>query len=510
MAVKPVRKRTRSSKPLPADQTRIPAGSVEVTDQDVMPYMRDCIRRIGGYSLEQRAVIDYRDGLKPVHRRVLWAAFNQGLTAAKVMTRKGAYIVGETMGKYHPHGDTSIYDALVGMTWTPNQLIFGMGNYGSLLDNAAAMRYTEARLSAYTDEVMFSYSEVLETVLNYDGKERDALYLPATLPNLLLNGAFGIAFGTTVGIPAFAKAGVLRLAKQAVSGTAVSVRDCMRHLEPVAEEGGKAWFGDDGKDKEKLAELERFFETGQGSVYWEPRFEMDVEKRQVFIDGYAPGVAISLQTSLNQLSTKAIADDILSAADEQDIDEESGRTHHRWRITLKKSVPAEEVEQALYEVIDCFSATQRLNFALNDRKVSALDESDVDFFPSNMPEFFRKWGEYRVDLERRLIDNHLAAEGVRLARSELLLFAAINKKTIILALDQRDTEAYLVKQLKRPLEYVNQLLDLPVRRLKKLEEASYRERIRVSQGIIKGLQADHKNPVTRIHANMDAAARLAV
>ena len=152
-----------------------------------------------------RALPDVRDGLKPVHRRILWGMWESGVTAGTKM-RKSANIVGEVMGKYHPHGDVAIYDTMVRLAQDFSlryPLIQGQGNFGSIDgDNAAAMRYTESRLSKISEEMLSDIEkETVDWRPNYDGSRQEPKFLPAKLPNLLINGSMGIAVGMATNIP---------------------------------------------------------------------------------------------------------------------------------------------------------------------------------------------------------------------------------------------------------------------------------------------------------------------
>lgn len=153
-----------------------------------------------------RALPDARDGLKPVHRRILYAMYELGLTADRPF-RKCARVVGEVLGKYHPHGDTAVYDALVRMAQDfsmRNPLINGHGNFGSIdNDPPAAMRYTECRLQALAVEGLLRdiESETVDFIDNFDGSQQEPVVLPARVPQLLLNGATGIAVGMATNIP---------------------------------------------------------------------------------------------------------------------------------------------------------------------------------------------------------------------------------------------------------------------------------------------------------------------
>src|SRR2546421_9713286 len=152
-----------------------------------------------------RALPDARDGLKPVHRRVLFSMNENGLQPTRPF-RKSAFIVGEVMGKYHPHGDTAIYDTLVRLAQDfamRNPLVQGQGNFGSIDDDpAAAMRYTEARLSRIATEMLRDLdADTVDFTPNYDGSQQEPLVLPSRFPNLLVNGSQGIAAGMATHIP---------------------------------------------------------------------------------------------------------------------------------------------------------------------------------------------------------------------------------------------------------------------------------------------------------------------
>src|SRR3954470_7444516 len=152
-----------------------------------------------------RALPDVRDGFKPVHRRILYAMHEAGLTVS-AKTRKSATVVGDVLGKYHPHGDTSVYDAMVKMAQDFTMrypLVIGQGNFGSIDgDSAAAYRYTEAKMSRLAGELLKDIDkETVDFTPNYDNTRQEPSVLPAAIPNLLLNGTLGIAVGMATNIP---------------------------------------------------------------------------------------------------------------------------------------------------------------------------------------------------------------------------------------------------------------------------------------------------------------------
>ena len=152
-----------------------------------------------------RALPDIRDGLKPVHRRILYAMHDMGMRS-NTPFKKSARIVGEVLGKYHPHGDTAVYDAMVRMAQDFSQrymMVSGHGNFGSVDgDRAAAMRYTEARLSSFAEELLVDIDkDTVEFVDNFDSSLKEPSVLPSKVPNLLVNGSSGIAVGMATNIP---------------------------------------------------------------------------------------------------------------------------------------------------------------------------------------------------------------------------------------------------------------------------------------------------------------------
>ena len=181
--------------------------------------------------ITSRAIPDARDGLKPVQRRVLYDMSELHINADKPH-RKSARIVGDTMGKYHPHGDSSIYETLVVLTqdWKKGMpLIDGHGNFGSIEgDGAAAMRYTEAKLTKFTQEVFLKdLDKTVDFVANYDETEKEPAVLPVRIPNLLLNGAEGIAVGMSTSMPPHNLAEICDVCIAYIRNRLISVEELM-------------------------------------------------------------------------------------------------------------------------------------------------------------------------------------------------------------------------------------------------------------------------------------------
>ena len=218
-----------------------------------------------------RALPDVRDGLKPVHRRILWGALEGGFTAGKPY-RKSARIVGDVMGKYHPHGDQSIYDALARMTqdWAMRlPLIDGQGNFGSMDPDApAAMRYTEARLAKSADALLTDIEkDTVDFVPNYDGQEREPAVLPARYPNLLVNGAGGIAVGMATNIPPHNLGEVIDACLALIDNPGLSVDELMAYVPAPDFPTGAIILGSAG--------ARAGYHTGRGSVILRSRHTIE-------------------------------------------------------------------------------------------------------------------------------------------------------------------------------------------------------------------------------------------
>ena len=218
-----------------------------------------------------RALPDVRDGLKPVHRRVLYAMNELGLSPTRSYS-KCALIVGEVMGKYHPHGDSAIYDTLVRMAQEfsmRNELVDGQGNFGSVDDDpAAAMRYTEARLARIATEMLRDLDmDTVDFVPNYDGSKREPLVLPARFPNLLVNGSSGIAVGMATNIPPHNLREVIDATVAYIEDPDIEVEGLMRHIKGPDFPTGGIILGRAG--------ISDAYETGRGRVRVQARAHIE-------------------------------------------------------------------------------------------------------------------------------------------------------------------------------------------------------------------------------------------
>lgn len=312
---------------------------------DFSEEMRNSYRDYAVSVIIARALPDIRDGLKPVQRRILYAMKELGLAPDKPH-RKSARIVGDTMGKYHPHGDSSIYDALVHMTEDFSlsiPLVDGHGNFGSIDgDSAAAMRYTEARLSSGAMTMLDNLDKGLVPFgPNFDESEKEPLVLPATLPNLLLNGTTGIAVGMATNIPPHNPSEVIDGVIAYMDDPDISTYELMQYIKgPDFPTGAIITNADD---------IRTIYETGEGKLKLRARTEIedsDYGRKNIVITEIPYTVAGNKQKLLESLVTLTkdkVFDEIY------DVRDESSKEGIRLVVEVKKDRNVENLLNGLYK-----------------------------------------------------------------------------------------------------------------------------------------------------------------
>ncbi|MGV3293540.1 DNA gyrase subunit A [Streptococcus pluranimalium] len=301
-----------------------------------------------------RALPDVRDGLKPVHRRILYGMNELGVTPDKPH-KKSARITGDVMGKYHPHGDSSIYDAMVRMAqwWSYRyMLVDGHGNFGSMDgDGAAAQRYTEARMSKIALEMLRDINKnTVDFQDNYDGSEREPLVLPARFPNLLVNGATGIAVGMATNIPPHNLGETIDAVKLVMDNPEVTTRDLMEVLPGPDFPTGAMVMGKSG--------IHRAYDTGKGSIVLRSKTEIEVTKT-----GRERIVVTEFPYMVNK--TK-VHEHIVKLAQEKRIEgitavrDESSREGVRFVIEVKRDASANVILNNLFKM-----TSLQTNFSFN-------------------------------------------------------------------------------------------------------------------------------------------------
>ncbi|NLR11642.1 DNA gyrase subunit A [Levilactobacillus tujiorum] len=324
-----------------ADQDR---NIGRITDVDLSQTMRTSFLDYAMSVIVQRALPDVRDGLKPVHRRILYDMHELGITPDKPF-RKSARMVGDVLGKYHPHGDSAVYESMVRMAQDFSyryMLVDGHGNFGSVDgDGAAAMRYTEARLSKIAMEMLRDINkDTIDFQDNYDGSEREPVVLPSRFPNLLVNGASGIAVGMATNIPPHNLTEVISALHILMKNPDASLAELMEVLPgPDFPTGGIVM----GK-----AAIRRAYETGKGTITLRAKVDIEEEK-----NGKQRIVATEIPYMVNK--AKLIERIAELARDKRiegitDINDETDRTGMRIVIDVRRDASAEVILNNLYKL----------------------------------------------------------------------------------------------------------------------------------------------------------------
>ena len=317
-----------------------------IQDLSLEDVIGDRFGRYSKYIIQERALPDVRDGLKPVQRRILFAMYSSGNTYDKNF-RKSAKTVGDVIGQYHPHGDSSVYDAMVRLSqdWKLRHVLIEMhGNNGSIdNDPPAAMRYTEAKLSQLSEELVRDINkETVSFIPNYDDTTLEPMVLPARFPNLLVNGSTGISAGYATDIPPHNLDEVIQATLKYIDHPNISVNQLMKYIKGPDFPTGGIIQGIDG--------IKKAYETGKGKIV--VRSKVDEEalrngRKQLIVTEIPYEVnKSSLVKRIDELRADKKVDGIIEVRDETD------RTGLRIAIELKKDVNSESIKNYLYKNSD--------------------------------------------------------------------------------------------------------------------------------------------------------------
>ncbi len=333
-----------------------------------------------------RALPDVKDGMKPVHRRVIWAMYDAGFTPDKPHV-KSANIVGEVMGKYHPHGDTAIYDTMVRMAQPFSYrypLVDGHGNFGSLDgDGAAAMRYTEARMSKISLELVSDIKkETIDWRDNYDARHREPVVLPSRFPNLLVNGSMGIAVGMATNMPTHNLGESIDAIIAVMENPDISVPDLMNYIPGPDFPTGGYIVGRSG--------IRQAYETGKGSIIMRSKVvveDLPGNKHKIIIKEIP--YLVNKQVMYDKIHDLAKEKIIEGISDMKDLSND--RNGIRIEIELKKDVQPEVVLNQLYKLTPVQSSFGINNNVLVDNKPMLL----------TLKEIIKLYIEHQIDVIKR-------------------------------------------------------------------------------------------------------------
>lgn len=452
-----------------------------IIEQFLPAFLEDVVGdRFGRYSkyiIQDRAIPDVRDGLKPVQRRILYAMYDAGNTPDKPY-RKSAKTVGDVMGNYHPHGDASIYDGMVRMAqpWKMGHtLIDGHGNWGSIDDDpAAAMRYTEARLSEIALELLRDIEKrTVPFKDNFDNTTKEPVVLPSRYPNLLVNGVSGISAGFATEIPSHNLREVIDACIALIDRPEMTVDDLMGIIQGPDFPTGGIIMGEEG--------IREAYRTGKGRIYVRSRTAIeDVRggKQQIVITEIPFGVVKSrLVTAMDNIRLERKVEGI------QEVRDESGREGLRIVIELRKDADSQGILNYLLKKTD-------LQIAYNFNMVAIVNKAPRQLGLKQMLEAYIEHQKEVVthrtqyDLDKALDRAHVL-EGLVKALSILDDVIA----TIKASKNRQDAQANLVSKYGFTERQADAILTLQLYRLTNLEITSLKKELKETQKTISDLQA---------------------
>ena len=442
-----------------------------IEDVEISKEMRESFLDYSMSVIVQRALPDVRDGMKPVHRRILHAMNMLGITSG-VAHKKSARIVGEVIGKYHPHGDTAVYDAMVRMAQDFSYrypLVDGHGNFGSLDgDGAAAMRYTEARMSKISMEMMRDINkDTVDFVPNYDGEESEPVVLPSRIPNLLINGSVGIAVGMATNIPPHNLGETIQAIFRIMDDPDVSVPELMEVIKGPDFPTGGMILGRKG--------IRQAYETGRGSIMIRSKYRIEElengKKRIIFYE---------IPYQVNKLNLIKKMADLIRDKEIQGVtylNDESNREGIRIVLELKKDVQEEVILNQLFRLTPLQTSFGINMLALENGRPKQLSLKEIlnDYLNHQVEVIVRKT---KFDLKKAKDRAHIL-EGLRIAMDHI-------DQVIHLIRSSKKDEAGLIQDLCETFGLTEiqakAILAMQLRRLSGLErdkiEKEYQEILR--------------------------------
>ncbi len=445
--------------------------------------MKDSFFRYSMSVIIDRALPDVRDGLKPVHRRILYSMSQNGNRSGSKYV-KSAQIVGDVMGKYHPHGDSAIYDSMVRLAqpWALRYpMIDGQGNFGSMDgDPAAAYRYTEARMTKAADEMLVDIEkETVDFRDNYDGSRQEPIVLPAKLPNLLLNGQIGIAVGMATNIPPHNLGELADATIELIDNEEATIDDLLKHVKgPDFPTGAVAYGG---------APMKQAYLTGRGSVMMRAVATIEETKKgrhQIVVTEIPYGVN---KATLVEKIAELYKDKKISISDLRD---ESARGKVRIIIEVKKDGYPKKVLNQLYKLTALQSSFNYNMLALIDGiqpRVLGLQEM-LEEFIKHRQKVVRRRTEYEL---RKAKERAHILEGYKIALDHIDEVI----KTIRASKTQDEAEVALVKKFQLSEIQAKAILAMQLRRLTGLEREAIENELNELLAMIKRFEeilADEK------------------
>lgn len=458
-------------------QPSLDIGAGQLVNQSIVDEMRTCYLDYAMSVIVSRALPDVRDGLKPVHRRILYAMWNLGLRS-NGRFRKSATVVGEVLGKYHPHGDRAVYDSMVRMAQDfamRYPLVKGQGNFGSMDgDGAAAMRYTEAKLSALAEEVLEDLEKnTVDFIPNFDGSQKEPRVLPSKLPILLLNGQMGIAVGMATKIPPHNLGELAGAIECLIDNPEASIDDLMKFVTgPDFPTGGIIY------NKEDLRQV---YTTGRGGIIMRGKAEIEERKSGQF--------HIIISEIPYQVNKASLVEKIADLVKDKKIDgikdlrDESDKDGVRIVIDLKKEAYPKKVLNQLYKKTQLQETFNVNMLALVDGiqpKVLNLKMA-LEEYIKHREEVIKRRTQFDLDKARERA--HIL-EGLMIAIAHIDEVIAIIKKSK----DREEAKQNLIKKFKLSEMQATAIVEMRLGQLANLESLKIENELKDKKKLIAELE----------------------
>ena len=439
----------------------------------------------------QRALPDVRDGLKPVHRRILFAMHEAGLRPDRPY-KKCATVVGDVLGKYHPHGDMAVYDALVRMVQDFSlryPLVDGQGNFGSIDgDSAAAYRYTEAKLAPIAEDLLADIEkETVDVVENFDGQRTEPTVLPSRVPNLLINGSSGIAVGLSTNVPPHNLREVAAALRALIEESDPTVELLMKHLPGPDFPTGGFVVGREG--------IRDMYETGRGRIIMRARIVKEALRggRDQLVVTELP-YAVSKARIIRQIASLARRG---AAVDIADIRDESDRDGLRLVVELKRGVKAGKVIELLLKKTSLQSTFGAIMIALDNGAPKEFNLLQLlERFRDHRVEVIQRRSQH--DLEKAQAEQHIA-EGLVAA------LGAIDEviKIIRRSADRSEASTKLQDLLGLSEIQADAILNMRLAKLTTLEQKELKVRLKELAAVIKSLRQILKSEARKLEVMLE-------
>ena len=439
----------------------------------------------------QRALPDVRDGLKPVHRRILFAMHEAGLRPDRLY-KKSATVVGEVLGKYHPHGDTAVYDALVRMVQDFSlryPLVDGQGNFGSIDgDSAAAYRYTEAKLAPIAEDILADIEkETVDVIDNFDGQRTEPTVLPSRVPNLLINGSSGIAVGLSTNVPPHNLREVAAALRALIEEPDPTLDVLMKHLPGPDFPTGGFVVGCDG--------IRDMYETGRGRIIMRARIVKETlrgGRHQLVVTEFP--YAVSKARIIRQIADLARKGGVV---DLSDIRDESDRDGLRLVLELKRGAKAGKVIKLLLKKTSLQSTFGAIMIALDHGEPKEFTLVQLlERFRDHRVEVIQRRSQH--DLEKAQAEKHIA-EGLVAALGTIDEVIEIIRGSA----DRSEASEKLQDLLGLSEIQADAILNMRLAKLTSLEQAELKRRLKELRALIKGLKEILKSEARKLEIMLE-------